>query len=361
MIKLSNLRLGFDTGFNLAVDSLNIREGCVFAVIGPNGAGKTTLLNAMALLRCPSSGSLEIMGRDALAPANKMFLRRAMSVVFSQPYLTNDTVYDNVALPLKLRGQKDRAAVEEMLELFKISHLKSRNAKTLSQGESHRAALARAFVIRPRLVLLDEPFASLDERVKDSITRDLRKVVKASNAAVVLVTQDQNGALTLCDTLAVIVNGKILQQGAPQDVFSRPVSTEVADFVGVETILPGKVASKQDNLCAVEAGGKTLMVVSDCEAGDSVFVCVRPEDVSVSLSADAGGRRNNFKARVVSVAPWGLEYKVELDCGFILQAAVTKQLVDGLGLSAKQRGGSAGGEVYASFKATALHLIRRAG
>jgi tungstate transport system ATP-binding protein len=354
MIKLTDLRLSFDTGFKLAVDSLNIREGEVFAIIGPNGAGKTTLLNAMALLREPSSGSLEIMGRDALAPANKMFLRRAMSVVFSQPYLTNDTVYNNVALPLKLRGRKDHAVVEEMLELFRISRLKGRNAKTLSQGESHRAALARAFVIRPKLVLLDEPFISLDARVRDSITRDLRAVVKASNAAVALVTQDQTGALTLCDTLAVIVNGKILQQGAPQDVFSRPVSTEVADFVGVETILPGKVISKRDNLCAVETGGATLMIVSGCEAGDSVFVCVRPEDVSISLSADAGGRRNNFRSKVASVAPWGLEYKVELDCGFTLQAAVTKQLVDGLGLTAKT-----GGEVYASFKATAAHLIKR--
>ncbi len=352
MIKLANLRLGFDTGFSLAVDALNIREGEVFAIIGPNGAGKTTLLNAMALLKKPSSGTLEIMGRDALAPANKMFLRRSMSVVFSQPYLTNDTVSHNVALPLALRGQRDRAAVEEALELFKITHLKDRNAKTLSQGESNRAALARAFVTRPKLVLLDEPFASLDERVKDSIARDLKRVLKASNAAVVLVTQDQGGALTLCDTLAVLVNGKILQQGEPQDVFTRPVSAEVADFVGVETILPGKVTGAQDNLCAVEAGGKTLMVVSDCAAGDSVFVCVRPENVSISLGADAGGRRNNFKAKVVSSAPWGLEYKVELDCGFTLQAAVTKQLVDGLGVKP-------GAEVYASFKATAAHLIKR--
>lgn len=352
MIKLKDLRLTFDTGFKLEVDCLNIREGEMFAVIGPNGAGKTTLLNAMAMLKKPAAGTLEILGRDALAPANLMFLRRAMSVVFSQPYLTNDTVSQNVALPLKLRGRRDAAAVKEALELFKITHLKDRNAKTLSQGESHRTALARAFVTKPKLLLLDEPFGSLDERVKASISRDLKRVVKASGAAVMLVTQDQADALTLCDTLAVIVNGSIRQQGEPQEIFSRPLSKEVADFVGVETILPGKVASKQDNLCAVEAGGKTLMSVSDCEPGDSVFFCLRPEDVSVSLSPEAGGRRNNFVSKVVSVAPWGLEYKVELDCGFTMQAAVTKQLVDGLKLKE-------GAEVYASFKATAAHLIKR--
>ncbi|MCM2266611.1 MAG: ABC transporter ATP-binding protein [Elusimicrobiales bacterium] len=352
MIKLSGLRLAFDSGFRLEVESLRIREGEVFAIIGPNGAGKTTLLNAMALLNKPAAGTLEIMGRDALAAANKLPLRRAMAAVLSQPYLLNDTVFNNVALPLRLRGLRDAAAVDAALELLRIAHLKERNAKTLSQGESHRAVLARAFVTRPKLLLLDEPFAALDERVKDSIARDLRKVIKTSGAAVVLVTQDQAGALTLADKLAVLVNGRILQQGEPQEIFSRPASKEVADFVGVETILPGRVAANSENLCSVEAGGRTLMAVSSCGAGDSVFFCLRPEDVSVSLNADAGGRRNNFKAEVVSVAPWGLEYKVELDCGFTLQAAVTKQLVDGLGLKA-------GAQVYASFKATAAHLIKR--
>ena len=352
MIKLSNLRLRFYTGFGLAVDSLNIREGEVFVIIGPNGAGKTTLLNVMALLSVQSCGSLEIMGKDALSAANKMFLRRAMSVVFSQPYLTNDTVYNNAALPLKLRGLRDDGAVDGMLELFKITHLKDRDARTLSQGESHRTALARAFVTRPKLVLLDEPFSSLDERVKDSITRDLRKAVKASNATVVLATQDQSGALTLCDTLAVMINGEILQQGKPQDIFSRPVSAEIANFVGVETVLPGKVVSKNDNLCVVEAGGHKLEVVSECGAGDSVFVCVRPEDVSISAGEEVNSMRNHFRGKIISIEPWRLEYKLGLDCGFGLIAALTRQSVEKLGLKA-------GVEVYASFKATAAHLIKR--
>jgi tungstate transport system ATP-binding protein len=191
----------------------------------------------------------------------------------------------------------------------------------------------------------DEAIAAIDAFMD-------RRIHGEAGAAVVLVTQDQAGALTFCDRLAVIIGGRLLQQGEPQEIFSRPVSAEVADFVGMETILPGKVASKRDNLCAVEAMGETLMVVSDCEPGDSVFVCVRPEVVSVSLGPDAGGRRNNFRAKVAAVAPWGLEYKIELRCGFTLQASVTKQLVDGLAVKA-------GSEVYASFKATAVHLIKR--
>jgi tungstate transport system ATP-binding protein len=352
MIKARGLILKVNPEFTLSVDSLDVGAGEVFAVIGPNGAGKTTLLNTLALLREAGSGSLELLGLNALAPENKLFLRRSMSVVFSQPYLTNNSVYENVALPLKLRGLKDGAAVEHALELFKISHLKARSARTLSQGESHRAALARAFVTAPKLVLLDEPFGSLDARVKETIARDLRRALKAAGAAVLLVTQDQGEALTLCDKLAVMAGGRIAQQGAPQDLFARPATKEVADFTGVETILPGKVSAKDDNLCSIQAGGLTLEVISDCGPGDEVFVCVRPEDVSVSKSREAGSMRNHFSAKITSVEPWRLEYKVGLDCGFPLMAAVTRQSVDSLGLKP-------GLDVFASFKATAAHLIKR--
>lgn len=352
MIKARGLTLKVSPEFTLFVDSLDIAAGEVFAVIGPNGAGKTTLLNTLALLRESGSGSLELLGRNARDGANKMFLRRAMSVVFSQPYLVNDTVYENVALPLKLRGMKDARAVEWALELFKITQLKDRNAGTLSQGESHRAALARAFVTAPKLVLLDEPFGSLDARVKETIARDLKRALKAAGAAVLLVTQDQGEALTLCDSMAVMAGGRIAQQGSPQDIFARPASKEVADFVGVETILPGRVSAKDDNLCSIQAGGLTLEVVSDCAAGEEVFVCVRPEDVTVSKSREAGSMRNHFSAKITSVEPWRLQYKVGLACGFPLMAAVTRQSVDSMGLKP-------GMDVFASFKATAAHLIKR--
>ena len=351
MIKLSDLRLNAGS-FNLAVDALELRAGEALAIIGPNGAGKTTLLNAIAMLREPSSGTLEIMGKDALSADNRRFLRREMSVVFSQPYLVSDTVYNNVALPLRLRSRSDEDAVNGALELFQIAHLRDRDAGSLSQGESHRAALARAFVTKPKLLLLDEPFSSLDERVRDSIVRDLRKGLKASRASVVFVTQDQAGALALCDRLAVLVNGKLLQQGAPQEIFARPASKEVADFVGVETILNGEVSAKSDNLCSVRVGAATLEVVSECDAGDQVLLCVRPEAVSVSKAAEANSMRNHFKGKIKSIEPWRLEYKLSLDCGFNLIAAVTKRSLDDMGLKP-------GDELFASFKATAAHLIRR--
>lgn len=352
MIKLRNLNFSIAPGFNLSIDRLDVREGEVLAVIGPNGAGKTSLLNVLALFRKVNSGSLEMLGKDAYDRANKISLRRLMSFVFSQPYLLNDTVYHNVALPLSLRGRRNDARVAEMLEVFKITSLRDRNANLLSQGEKHRIALARAFVTQPRLVLLDEPFLSLDARVKEAVMRDLRHIIKAAGAAVIFVTQDQTEALALCDYMAVMINGRIVQQAAPQDVFARPVSKEAADFVGVETILSGEIVGKDASLCSIKVGDKFLEVISEYNAGDSVFVCVRPEDVNVSKSAESGSMRNHFKARIISVEPWRLEYKLSLDCGFNLIAAVTKQSVEGLGLKA-------GAEVFASFKATAAHLIKR--
>ncbi len=352
MIKLRNLDFRLPSGFALNIDSLEIREGEVFAVIGPNGAGKTTLLNILALLQEAKPGALEIGGSDALAPSSRTRLRRSMAYLFSRPYLVNDTVYSNVELPLRFRGERDSGQVAEMLEVFKIGYLRDRNATQLSQGERHRVSMARAFVTRPRLVLLDEPFSSLDARAKEAIIGDLRRITRAAKTTVVLVTQDQEEALALADVLAVIKGGRLLQQGKPQEIFARPASKEVADFVGVETLLDGEVKAKSDNLCSVSVGPATLEVASECAVGDKVLLCVRPEAVSVSKAPEANSMRNHFRGKIVSMEPWRLEYRLSVDCGFNLIAAVTKRSLDEMGLKP-------GDEVFASFKATAAHLIRR--
>jgi len=352
MIKLRNLDFNLPSGFSLKIASLEIAEGRVFAIIGPNGAGKTTLLNILGLLQEARPGTFEIAGGNALVPASRTSLRRSMAYLFSRPYLVNDTVRNNIALPLKFRGEKDTGQVAEMLETFKIGHLRDRNANQLSQGERHRVSLARAFVTKPRLVLLDEPFSSLDARVKEAIIADLGRLTKAAGTTVVLVTQDQEEALALADVLAVLKDGRLLQCGEPGEIFSRPASKEVADFVGVETLLNGEVTAQSDNLCSVRVGGATLEVVSACGPGDKVLLCVRPEAVAVSKGAETNSMRNHFKGRITSVEPWRLEHRLTIDCGFPLIAAVTKRSLDEMGLKP-------GEEVFASFKATAAHLIKR--
>lgn len=352
MISIKNLSLEYDKGFKLFIENLIVREGEILAIIGPNGAGKTTLLNIIAMFDNPNKGSVEVFGQNILNGIDRLVLRRKMSFVFSQPYLLNETVYDNIALPLKLRRKCVNERVEEMLGFFKITHLRKHNAFTLSQGQRHRVALARAFVMEPKLILLDEPFLSLDKNFKESIIYDLRKVIKHNKITTVFVTQDQTEALNIADTIVVMKDGRILQQDTPENIFNKPALKEVADFVGVETIISGEVIKKEGNLCFVKVSDSVLEAVSECEAGDDVFVCIRPENVTVSTQSEKNSARNHFSAKIDQISLWGLEYRLSLNCGFNLTAFVTKQSIEILNLRAGQ-------EVFVSFKATALHLIKR--
>jgi tungstate transport system ATP-binding protein len=352
MIKIKNLKLGYDHRFSLSVDYLSIPEDKVFTIIGPNGAGKTTLLNVIAMFERPQAGEIQVMGKDILNGKEALSLRRKMSVIFSRPYLLNETVYNNIRLPLLLRGADDKESIDNICDFFKIAHLKNSNAKKLSQGEMHRVSLARAFITDPKLVLMDEPFSSLDPRYKEALINDLRKIIKLKKTTVVFVTQDHFEALSLADELAVMKDGRIMQQGLPVEIFSRPSSKEVADFVGIETIVEGEIIKKEDNLCFVRIDDKIIEAVSDLSVGDHVFVCIRPEDVIISLHADATSARNRFKAKIIKIEPWMLEYKLLLEADFNMVSFITKQSIESLNLKPQK-------EVFVSFKATAIHLIKR--
>lgn len=350
MVRLSRLSFRFDSKFRLSVDELTIREGEILSIIGPNGAGKTTLLNIIALHESPESGSVELFGREVRPGNDSVKLRRQMSYVFSQPQLLRGSVYDNVSLPLKLQGRRDPERVRRMLDLFEIAALKDTCSSRLSQGQRHRVALARAFSNNPKLVLLDEPFASLEERYKETLICSLRDAIRETRSAVVFTTHDHDEALALADTVAVMRQGKILQTGTPEDIFTRPVSKEVAVFVGIRTILEGKIIDKVNNLCSVAVGSRIINAVSEREKGDDVFVCIRPEDVVLSHHRESISGRNDFKAVISGIEPWGLAYKLILDCGFPLVALAIKQSVRDMDLSI-------GHEAFISVKATAIHLI----
>lgn len=381
------MHLEFPGRLQLDIDNLEIPADFLFGLIGPNGAGKSTLLNILSLFQKPDQGYIEVFGKNILALKNPLLYRRRTSFVLSRPYLLHGTVYNNISLPLTLRGVRDRFRVDEMMELFKITHLADQQALSLSQGEMHRVSLARAFVTQPELILLDEPFSSLDPQYKITLLQDLRNIIKRNKVTTILVTQDQNEALFLADLIGMIKGGRILQVAKSQDVFTKPVSKEVADFVGVETIVEGTVVKKEDSLCFVEVppvreqssatkfsgikgaiGGNNqklrledcsngvnhiiMEVVADCAIGQKVFVCIRPENITLSTVLERDSARNHFQATIKNMVPWGLEYKIDLDCGFNLVAFVTKQSIEHLHLAVGQL-------VFAAFKATAAHLIKR--
>ncbi|MDP2983627.1 MAG: ABC transporter ATP-binding protein [Candidatus Latescibacter sp.] len=352
MVKIHSLIFGFDSKFRLEIDELAVKEGEILGIIGPNGAGKTTLLHIIALHEKPRSGNIELFGREVLSSKEFVNLRREMSYVFSEPYLLKGTVYDNVALPLRLRGLRDPERVREMLELFKIEHVRNTRASQLSQGQRHRVALARAFSSRPKLVLLDEPFASLEEQYRETLIDSLRRAIKVTRSAAIFTTHDQEEALALADTIAVMREGRIVQTGSPDEIFTRPVSKEAAIFVGVRTILEGKILDKADNLCSVKTGANSIEAVSELEKDDEVYICIRPEDVVVSKQRESSSARNNFRGVITGIEPWKLAFKLNVDCGFSLVASITRQSMEDMDLKI-------GREVYISFKATALHLIKR--
>jgi tungstate transport system ATP-binding protein len=339
----------------LDVPELAVDSGQVLGVIGPNGAGKSTLLRVIGLLETPTAGSVRFQG-ERVSPADGLAIRRRMASVFQEPLLTDATVRDNVALGLRFRGvESARVAprVAEWLEQLGIAHLAGRQARTLSGGEAQRTALARALVLEPELLLLDEPFSALDQPTREALIEDMSRILRRRRATAVLVTHDRGEARALGDRVAVILGGRLLQVDQAGQVFRAPVSEEVARFVGVETLLECRVRAVNDGLAILEAGPQTIEVAQPAEAGEWVRLCVRPEDVTLSArTGDApSSARNHLAGQIVRMAASGPHVRVTIDCGFPLVALVTQRSVEELRLQP-------GAPVTAHFKATAPHLLR---
>ncbi len=338
----------------LDVDELDAYPGEVLAVVGPNGAGKSTLLQVMAFLERPARG--QVLFDSEPVRGGLLRYRRRMAVVFQEPLLLDTTVEANVRSGLSLRGvtraEQDRR-VGEWLERFGVAHLARRSARTLSGGEAQRTSLARAMVLEPEALLLDEPFAALDTPTREALTDDLDRVLTGSAIATVFVTHDRSEALRLGDRLAVLINGRVRQSGSPAEIFAAPVDEEVAAFVGIETIASGRAREVRDGLATVDVAGRVVEAAYAGGPGTDVLVCLRPEDVVLSPVEGSGAvtsARNHLAATVRRVLPAGPYVRVELDAGFPIVALITKQSLEDLALTP-------GAQVVASFKATAVHLI----
>jgi tungstate transport system ATP-binding protein len=244
----------------------------------------------------------------------------------------------------------------EQLNRFGIGHLSHRSARKISGGEAQRASLARAFAIQPEVLLLDEPFASLDPPTRESLIEDLEGVLRQTQTTTLFATHDRQEALRLSDRIAVMNKGKILQIGSPEEVMNHPVDEFVASFVGVETILTGNVIKKDGGTFVASVSGKEIEAVGEVRIGEEVILCIRPENVVLSPppSKELTSARNLFPAKIEKIVSLGLYQKVHLDCGFPLVAYVTHHSMENLSLGE-------GKAVMASFKATAIHVIRRKG
>jgi len=360
----------------LTIERLEVREGETLSVVGPNGAGKSTLLLAVARLLPWQTGEVRFRGTP-LSRANELAYRRRIGMVMSDPLLLSTSVFANVAAGLRFRGtpgREVRERVGEWLERLRVGHLTDRPARQISSGEAQRVSLARALVLEPDLLLLDEPFASVDVAVRAQLLDDLEALLATTAVTCIVVTHDLDEAVRLGDRMAVLVESRLGQCDEPERVLASPIDEKVAAFVGVETRVPGRITALHDGLVVVEAAGAMIEAVPPADPAGvyapsrHVLCCLRPEDVTILAgpTARAGGStldsssqprssaRNRVGGPITRLVPEGPLVRVSVGGPFPISALITR-------LSAEEMGLAEGMPVVATFKASAVHLIPRTG
>ncbi|HEY6365306.1 MAG TPA: ABC transporter ATP-binding protein [Candidatus Binatia bacterium] len=335
--------------------SLEVHEGEVLALIGPNGAGKSTLLRVMGMLQRPNQGTVVFRGQNALN-GNSLELRRRIATVFQEPLLLNATVHQNTALGLKLRGI-GRAEIDRRLgpwlQKLSIAHLAARSARTLSGGEAQRTSLARALVLEPELLLLDEPFSALDPASREALLHDFQRIVKETGITTVFVTHDRDEAFTLANRVGVLNQGQLLQLDSRENVFLRPETEDVAEIVGIENRLAGIVETSDGDYVTIRINDLRIHAKGRFSAGTKVVACIRPEEVSLSRAHCEANDLNRLTGKVIAVSPGMTHHRISLRCGgFDLIALVDRKKSIDLTLSE-------GDELTAVFSPTAVHVIEK--
>jgi putative spermidine/putrescine transport system ATP-binding protein len=295
-----------DYGSVRAVDALDlaVHEGEVLALLGPSGCGKTTTLNLVAGFVPPTAGRVIIDGEDVTGRPPHL---RGLGVVFqSYALFPHLSVHENVAFGLRERrlpAAEIERRVAEALALVRLDRAGRQRPGELSGGMQQRVALARALVYRPRVLLLDEPLAALDRKLREGMRDELRAIQRAVGITTIFVTHDQAEALGLADRLAVMNHGRIEQLGAPREVYERPATRFVADFLGASTVLRGRAVAGD----RVAIAGATLHVTGGAwRPGSDVEVAIRPERVSLV----SGPGANVVEARIDGLVYQGAQTEV---------------------------------------------------
>ena len=299
--------------------TFSVEEGRLFTLLGPSGCGKTTTLRSIAGLERPRAGEISVNGKVVYSSSQGVFVapnERGFGMVFQSyaiwPHLN---VFENVAFPLRVRargagppgpaGTRIRDKVMEVLGAVQLADLAEREATKLSGGQQQRLALARALVMEPALLLLDEPLSNLDAKLRDKMRFELKRLQRELKITTVYVTHDQSEALALSHEIAVMNEGRIEQIGTPRDIYERPASRFVADFVGNTNVLEGYVGSalrrtdgpaKAGPYVRTEIGDVKVQLAEHLQPDDRVAISVRPEDVELSETRPLGD--NVWEGRV---------------------------------------------------------------
>jgi len=324
-IEISGLSKSYESFRALDDVSLHAAAGEFVTLLGPSGSGKTTLLNIIAGFVRPDRGRLRFGEEDVtLLPVN----RRGLGMVFQNYALfPHMTVGENVAFPLKVRRvgkEETRRRVEDVLRLVKLEHLAERSVTALSGGQRQRVALARAVVFSPQIVLMDEPLSALDKNLREEMQVEIRQLHKKIGATTVYVTHDQREALTMSDRIAVMNKGHIVQYGTPEEIYNRPNSAFVAEFIGETTLLPGVEGDDGSVLC----DDVRIRSARPLPAGRDLAVALRAE--RLLLPQECGKHVNRIPARVADVIYQGDSMLVLADVGCGKRLSIRRSLRVGL-------------------------------
>ena len=334
IFKVRNLEKVYNNKIILDVDNLNFQEGKIYAIVGPNGSGKTTLLNILNLLEKPDEGQIFFYEQEITNKSNSdtLEIRRKITLVNQDPFLFNSTVYDNIAYGLKIRSipsKVQKSRIRSALNIVGLSGFKDRKANQLSGGEAQRVVIARALVIEPEVLFLDEPTANVDQKHIDVVERIIKKIRKEIKTTVIFTTHDLSQAYRLADEVISLLDGKIIKQ-VP------------------ENLLRGEIIEEGDGLKWFKTTGNIKFAVVSEKVGPA-YISIDPRDIILSYEQFQSSARNSFLGKITKIIEQNHLVKLEIDIGIPLVVIITRESFFKMNLNL-------GSKVYLTFKASAVKL-----
>jgi len=334
IFKVRNLKKVYNNKIVLDVDNLDFQEGKIYAIVGPNGSGKTTLLNILNLLEKADEGQIFFHDQEITNKSNEDILeiRRRMTLVNQDPFLFHSTVYDNIAYGLKIRSippKVQKSRIKSALNIVGLSGFKDRRANQLSGGESQRAVIARALVIEPEVLFLDEPTANIDQKHIDVVERIIKKIKKEIKTTVIFTTHDLSQAYRLADEVISLLDGKIIKQ-VP------------------ENLLRGEIIKGGDGLKWFKTMGNIKFAIVSEKVG-LAYISIDPRDMILSYEQFQSSARNSFLGKITKIIEQNHLVKLEIDIGIPLLVIITRESFFKMNLNL-------GSKVYLTFKASAVKL-----